>query len=452
MTKCARAFFLLSVCLTADAETKQEVSQWGITWRFSEPAEVGRFVTGDWWVVGPVRVEAMTPAPRPGRHGSVVNPAAGAQQSYDDRAHGYDASPRASFPLTLEPGQSLVSTVSVDKVGVKTPDTVRGQYCRGPIRTAAVLTCLEVAPPANAFRPAYVGTWKKVYTTEHLHLEHLPRLAAPVKPPAPAPYERCLQRIWLDHQREWVNRMMHPLENMPDYGREITNITSTIALLMALNDSENRLEKLRLQFIQLGIDYYGTVLSNDTLWTGNGGHNSGRKIPILFAGLLLEDRGMLSLKAKFAEDDQTYFGKGYRGQKALYMISPGNPNRHHEEHPPSEWQTYGKGANNGWKSEGYRQLNGPTWVGAGLAARLLGLEPAWNHECFFAYVDRWVSEDGLKRPSKGDTGAGTFRAFNSPFVKAMWETYREKSDEIGKKNRQRVIEIRAGLEKGKRKG
>jgi len=432
---------LFLLCVTTYAETRQEVDQWGITWRLAEPTEVGRFVTGDWWVVGPVTVESVTPAPEEGRHGSVVNPAAGPEQYYDDRAHGYDPAPRASFPLTLKPGESLVSTVSVDKVGEKTPQTVRGQYCRGPLRTAAVLTCLDQKPPENAFRPAYVGTWKKLYTTDDLHLERLPHLAPAAKVPDPAPYERYLQRIWLDHQREWVNRMMHPLENMPDYGREITNITSTVALLMALDDPGNRLGALRLRFIQLGIDYYGTALSNDTLWTGNGGHNSGCKIPILFAGLLLEDKGMLSVKARFAEDDQTYFGMGYRGQKALFMISPGNPNRHHEERQPSSWSSYGKGSNDGWKAEGYRQLNGPTWIGSGLAARLLGLELAWNHEPFFAYVDRWVSDEGTEMPAKEGAEARTFRAFNSPFIEAMWKRYRPGTDKIGEKSRKRAAEI-----------
>ena len=35
-----------------------------------------------------------------------------------------------------------------------------------------------------------------------------------------AAYERYLERIWLDHLYEWPNREMHPLENMPDYGRD----------------------------------------------------------------------------------------------------------------------------------------------------------------------------------------------------------------------------------------
>lgn len=46
-------------------QLRQEVSQYGITWTFSEPALTGRFITGDWWVVGPVTVIKTDPAPGP---------------------------------------------------------------------------------------------------------------------------------------------------------------------------------------------------------------------------------------------------------------------------------------------------------------------------------------------------------------------------------------------------
>ena len=39
------------------------VSQYGITWTFDQPARVGRFVNGDWYVVGPVTVKAIDPQP-----------------------------------------------------------------------------------------------------------------------------------------------------------------------------------------------------------------------------------------------------------------------------------------------------------------------------------------------------------------------------------------------------
>ena len=392
------------------------ITQYGITWTFSAPIQAGRFITGDWWVVGPVTLKSITPAPSAGRHGAVVNPPAGAKQGYDDRISGFDASLRIKCPLALRPGDSLVTTASLPKIGVKTPDTVRGQYCRGPLRTAAVLTCLKRPPPAGAFRPGYVGKWKKQFTVSQLKRDALPRLKAPDPKNVPnaKPYERYLQRIWLDHMRQWSNRKMHPLENMPDYGREITNIVSDVALLLCLDDPDKKRETLLLQFVQKGIDYYAAALSHNDLWIANGGHNSGRKWPILFAGLMLDDKDMMKVKATFQEDQQTYYGPRFdRGKQAIWTIAPGNPNKHHEEADPKKWSTYGDTrGNNGLKAEAYRKLNGPTWVGQALAARLTGMKDKWSHPAFFDYVDRWIKEDG--GPKKG-------------FVRKMWDRYRSKN-------------------------
>ena len=400
----------------AVTQTRDTVTQYGVTWTLAARVPAGRFVTGDWWVVGPVTVESVTPAPTLERHGSVVNPLAGSTQGYDARIAGFDASLRAQFPLELEPGQSLVSTASVEQIGQKTPETVRGQYCRGPLRTAVVLTCLKEAPPADALRPAYVGTWKEMFTASQFRRDLLPQLKAPGPVPDVEVYERYLERIWLDHMRQWVNRKMHPLENMPDYGREITNIVSDVALLVLLEDPRKERETLLLRYVQKGIDYYGVTQSDNDLWIANGGHNSGRKWPILFAGLMLGHRGMMNVKATFQEDQQTYYGKGFDGQKALWTITLNNPNARHEEVDPKTWNTYGdtKG-NNGLKAEGYRKLNGPTWVGQALAARLTNMTANWNHPPFFDYVDRWWQE--------------THEA--NDFVKAMWETYRDKADTMG---------------------
>lgn len=394
----------------------RSISQYGITWTFAQPAPAGRFITGDWWVVGPVRVQSVTPAATADQHGSVVNPPAGDKQGYDSRLAQFDRSLRVRFPLSLHPGESLVSTAGVDQIGDRTPDTVPGQYCRGPLRTAAVLTCVDAPPPSDAFRPAYVGKWKTLFTASQLRRDRLPRLQAPGSVPDVKPYERQLERIWLDHQREWVNRRMHPLENMPDYGREITNIVSDVGLLVLLDDPDRTRETLLLRFVQKGIDYYGVVQSDDNLWIGNGGHNSGRKWPILFAGLMLGHEGMSHVKATFQEDQQTYYGPGYRGQKALWTISPGNSNARHEEVAADRWETYGdQRGNNGTKAEGYRKLNGPTWVGEALAARLTGMVDCWNHPAFFDYVDRWWEEEHQA----------------NAFVTSMWKRYREQADAIG---------------------
>lgn len=435
----------------APVENQKSVSQYGITWEFDKKYPVGKFVTGDWWVVGPVTVVSVTPAPENGRNGSVVNPPAGDKQGYDDRAMGgFDASLRAAFPLQLKPSESLVTAVSVDKVGVKTPDTVNVQKLVGSLRTAAVLTCVTKPPAADAFRPAYVGSWKEMFTVSQLRRDLLPKLKAPAPLPEPAQYERILERIWLDHKRQYVNEYMHPLENMPNYGREIASITSTVGLMLLVDDPTGKYNTVLLRFIQKGIDYYGVVQSDPDLWIGNGGHNSGRKWPILFAGLLLDHAGMKHVKATFQEDQQTYEGKGFRGQTALWRIAPKGSNIQHEEVDPATWDTYGvrpgnkpdPGNNNdGVKAEAYRYLVAPGWIGAALSARLTGMTACWDHPVFFEYVDRWIIEElpqtkfkiaerGKKTFQETWSGASSAES-QTRFVKAMWDEYRSKADEIG---------------------
>jgi hypothetical protein len=104
--------------------TERSLTQYGITWTFAKPAPVGQFVTGDWWVVGPVTVQSVSPSPTADRHGSVVNPPARDKQGYDGRLAHFDASLRAQFPRSLKPGDSLVSTASLAAIGDRTANTV----------------------------------------------------------------------------------------------------------------------------------------------------------------------------------------------------------------------------------------------------------------------------------------------------------------------------------------
>ncbi len=118
------------------ATTERSLTQYGITWTFAQPASAGCFITGDWWVVGPVTVQSVSPAPTADRHGSVVNPSAGDKQGYDDRLTHFDTSLRAKFPLNLKPGDSLVTTASVDAIGDRTADTVPGHSVISGVTTA----------------------------------------------------------------------------------------------------------------------------------------------------------------------------------------------------------------------------------------------------------------------------------------------------------------------------
>jgi hypothetical protein len=408
---------LILGCGWLQAGQVSQITQYDFTWTFSQPVTAGQYVTGDWWVVGPVTVTSVTPAPTDGMNGSVVNPKAGTTQGYDNRGPNYDASMTAQYPVTLAAGQSLVSTESLAHPGDVPPDSISHKgHPEDVLRAAAVLTCVSVAPAADAFRPAYVGDWRETYRVSQLRRDLLPALDPPATLPDLTALNHSLERIWLDHKADFTSGYFHPLANMPEYGRDMTTVISQASLEVLLkNPDETTLERL----VQKGIDWYGVVLSNNNLWVANGGHDSGRKWPIIFAGIMLGNDKMMHVSAAFAEDQQTYYGKrfGSDATGGLFTISPGAPNEKHEETDPATWATDGKGINNGSRAENYRKLNGPTWMGEALAGRLMGAMDLWDHPPFFDYVDRWVKEEPVK--------------MNHPFEQAMWTEYRDKADALG---------------------
>jgi len=122
-----------------------QITQYGITWTFEKPVVAGKYITGDWWVVGPVKV--MRVSPNPGsvsvdstkiglnhwsdtslrrdttmRNGSMIVIKPNASQGYDSRNQLFDRSDCVSFPVVLEPNQSLISTISNTNLPVEIRD------------------------------------------------------------------------------------------------------------------------------------------------------------------------------------------------------------------------------------------------------------------------------------------------------------------------------------------
>jgi hypothetical protein len=106
---------------------KESVSEYDITWTFDKPARVGQFINGDFYVVGPVTVVKIDPAPRYGnevddgeldgrekvsveqrcRNGSVLNMPARREVAWDSGVMNYyTPEPRAKLPIAMKPGDS----------------------------------------------------------------------------------------------------------------------------------------------------------------------------------------------------------------------------------------------------------------------------------------------------------------------------------------------------------
>ena len=404
------------------------ISQYGITWIFDREYEVGQYINGDWWVVGPVVIESINPSAAGRgeglRNGSMINPVPERRQSYDGRNYWFSPELLESAPIELLPGQSLVSSVSLvagdlaggEYLDLMGYDVVRnnGTWWATYTKSAAILTCVEGAPPADAFRPPYVGSSKPLFTRSQLRWENLRQLPAPAeKPPVPV-FERYFQRPWIDHLPGWVSRAMHPADNMPNYGRELATMIGDAALLLCLDLERAEKEKILIGLVQVGIDNYHQALLNKRMWTIDGGHMMGRKFPILFAGLMLGRPEMLTLRDYASQEDlATYFGgdgehlwTGWQNSAHPYaadvmytqsdQLDTSGHSYNWEHLAPSAWHLF-PFPNNGMfpfdKHEGYRRLVAPSLAGEAIAARILGLKSAWSHEPFFAYVDRWVYED-----------------------------------------------------------
>jgi len=413
-------------------ELKDSISQYGITWTFDKPAPVGRFVGGDWYVVGPVTVKMIDPKPRVGaevkddeldgreqylikegrlkieervRNGSMLNPPAKQEVAWDSGIKNWFRPQLvAAPPIAMTPGDSLVSTISL-KIGEKPkfPYHASGGRGRGdnsPVKTAAVLTCMAEPQPADAFRPAFCDKTNKVYLARNLKRGLLKNLPRPKSTPKLETWVRVFQRPWVNTGFFGFDQ---PMENMPRYGQWVGQAQSMGGLMLMLDFAAEEKERLLVNMVQVGIDHWGAVKNGHPGWQGWGGHGSGRKFPIVLAGTMLGDERMASPtknfpKCNFGEDNQTMYGDCWTGAKVCFT---GHSGVHHgdkenriprpkwgpyEHLHPSKWKNEGNQKN--YQSEAYRRANSScSWPGQALVIRMLGAEKQWNHD------DRWMYED-----------------------------------------------------------
>ena len=401
------------------------VERFGTTWTFGKPVQAGRFVNGDWWVVGPVDIVAIDPASRGNgdriRNGSMVNPDPRSdRQGYDtamfaEHATGrYDATTNVALgisvdrPLRLGPGSSLVSATSHPQPG-QLPQ----------LESCVVLTVLAERPHEDAFRPPYCGTDKTCrWLAGSLDLSRLGQLAAPEGAPFTSELVQRFERTWLDHVQGWTGRYLHPRENMPDYGRDLADLVSLAALVLQLDRPLAEKRVLAIHLTQLGIDLYGIVEAGGR-FAADGGSGSGRKFPVLLAGALLQDEKLSHCardrKLAFAEDAQTFyveqtspgvFNNGHGGYGASDMGLPEWGNRHADD-PRADKKP--------WTDDPHR-LRGTanTWHGFVLAARIMRLREAWGHDALFDYIDRYMQTESPR----------TWTRSWNPFAERMWDRYR----------------------------
>jgi len=429
-------FVILLFCQFTYAE--RQISQFGITWTFDRDYTVGQFANGDYWVLGPVTIIGIDPPSiaTNGRtiNGSMVNPSPklGTTQGYDSamyghygqkfdpnlnvgRPNGRDLSTRNS--LILQPHSSLVSTISITEKGHKPQ-----------LRAAAILTVLPEPAPEGSFRPPYCGGDKAIkFNKDQLDYSLLAHLKPVPGAPGIMAVERYFERPWIDHIPGWINCYHFPAQNMPWYDREYCTQVGIGALKLHLNLTNQMKEVLLVRYVQLGIDLYGVVQDGGK---SNWVQDSGRKFPILFAGLVLNNSDMKNIGAvddpadpnhiRFEEDETTFYvtqadvnmthSPQWKPDNRSAMLLP------YEEQDIGlpEWgivRMYDRTRINKYWGAIYRTVIGHAYGGFVLAMHIMGVKDLWNHDAFFDYKDRYMQVEKKNRET-------------SKFVEKMWDAYR----------------------------
>ncbi len=440
-----------------------QVSQYGITWTFDREYLSGQFVSGDFWVIGPVTVLAVNPRPSTAdgihRNGSMINPRNGAQ-SYDSGAgyfgHPYDDGSGVRYPASIETASSLVSAISV-------MPTREDPYPRPSLKSASVLTVLSESPEEGSFRPGLIGEYKKIYNVNDINWNLLPGLdPTPSIPSAEAigaRYTARLTRPWLLHGSGWLHRHIMPEDNSPSYHRDVAMLLDEAAVLCVTDWSDdagdlNRRD-LVTRYIQVAIDYYAMQQDGET--GSHGAYNY--RWPTIFAGIMLGDDEMRDMWV-----DETYSTPSYHentlyywedqrrtvhsaiisaadtwtsyqartGNRAVFydILDLQQPNVGcHEELHPSEWDTLidlDEYPGGGRKQEGYRQMHSASIPGFALAAYAFGAAGLMDFPEYFDYADRWMTETEAVLM---ESGAGAFSPYRpqtsySIFVDEMWQEHR----------------------------
>lgn len=436
-------FLLMAAAGFAAAATS--VSQYGITWTFTQDKQVGQFANGDWWVVGPVTISNINPKTTAGDigNGSMINPIPGQTQGFysGTKYPAYDASKNVSLqlPITVQAGNSVVSTI-------RNPDTWAANSSPDALvektwfKEVAVLTVVGSAPAAGSFRPPYAGTDKAIRTNwnkNSLRYSVLRSLAAPNAAHVP-------NRTWLEDATQRPLMEMHynylnsnwkaswdgsKAGGYPrrTYGREISHISSEAGLYLQTNVSNATKEKLLIHMCQWGIDVYG-LLKAGMKFQPNGGHDHGRLMPLYIAAKVLGDSDMLTYcspsKSIFQEFAQHWFVTQTDIDTPRSSPATMQPYTADMLGMP-EWNSGGPGERNQassqfWGGTGYRFINGAPNCTLVATILLMGGRSEINCEPLFQYIiTRYYpltkSSAAHTIPSYGDVP--------SLFTREMWDTH-----------------------------
>ena len=461
----------------------KEIKQWEITWTIDGYERFGRYATGDFWVyhatsIDLTAIDPVSTSAGNDENGSMINPSAtGTAQAnkqgyYSTASYStYDASLNVALDnggaFTVNTESSLVSTVADN----------------GTLPDASILTVVDTVPSVGDFRPPYCGSDKtsnynisSIDATAYGYFEDINPATLTKFPDGGSSgnnnyadgqtwAEAKVQRVWLDHLYGDKSRDVHPDNHMNGYGREICADIGDVALFLHLappiSDAVNKLPTLT-GLLQIGIDNYGVLQDAisegvSTTWYADGGHSSGRKLPIIIAGAIFNEAGMKACgfidgltRQTFIVDADDIFAFPY----AKTDVSGTDLWASYTTTGPTEWLEYTNyhlgmpewGIKHGefahptrldtplWDETTYRgDSTGDGWIGEVLAIRMFDFgggndgKTLWDWDALFDYMDRFrgirsnyrsIFADEMWDDNRGSYGAlwadaATYSAFET---------------------------------------
>ncbi|MBW2525234.1 MAG: hypothetical protein JRI23_13705 [Deltaproteobacteria bacterium] len=394
-----------------------QIEQYGIVWQFQGAVPFGQFANGDYWVLAPVTVTAVTPDFDGSLHGLERDPVYEGGQGIDGRIENFDASLVPELPLTIEGDASLVKGMS----NAEGPCATFDFQC---LTTASVLTVLAARPAddgARSFRPPFVGTDKPLYSVDDLRLADLPSLPRLGEARSLAWVERRFARPQIDYKYGRMGRSLRPIDNYradatdddSRYGSVVGDDNAEAALALLLDDPIEQKMPALIRYVQAGIDgLYEARLGRS--WTGAGaGIEPAFKVPLAFAAALLGDADLESQISEARGFSEYHYMKpsAPNPSRALY----GTQNQYWGER--EYWQYLvdtdaGLDPSSSAMRDPYFFIDGETpqrtyqfccfaqpWKGSILAAHLFpAMLAVWNNDLILEYVDRWATVGTWTQP------------------------------------------------------